>query len=71
MLKQILAHEKELLATLTTIKSLIEEHNIFILKGMQEQLEKLIYRSQLTIDAISTYIQSKPGETDEIDSTTA
>ena len=51
-------NEKELLATLETIKDLINEHNIFPLKGMMDQIDKLIERSNLTIAGLNK-IQSK------------
>ena len=49
MLDDIIKKEEELQATLKTIKDLIEEHNIFPLKGMIEQIDKLINRSKLAV----------------------
>ena len=46
MLKDIINQEEELQATLKTLKDLIEEHNVFPLKGMIEQIDKLIERSE-------------------------
>ena len=58
MFEDIINNEKELLATLETIKDLINEHNIFPLKGMMDQIDKLIERSNLTITGLKK-IQSK------------
>tara|TARA_Y100001938_G_scaffold150561_1_gene242090 strand:+ start:12970 stop:13170 length:201 start_codon:yes stop_codon:yes gene_type:complete len=58
MFEDIINNEKELLATLETIKDLINEHNIFPLKGMMDQIDKLIERSNLTIAGLNK-IQSK------------
>lgn len=49
MIDEIRKQEEELLATLKAIKDLIEEHNIFPLKGMVEQLDKLISRCELVL----------------------
>ena len=49
IVNDIIKQEEELQATLKTIKDLTEEHNIFPLKGMIEQIDKLIDRSKLAI----------------------
>jgi len=49
MLDSIIKQEEELQATLQTIKNLIEEHNIFPLKGMIEQIDKLMENSNLAL----------------------
>ena len=49
MIKNIIKQEEELQNTLKIIKDLIEEHNIFPLKGMIEQLNKLISNSELAL----------------------
>ena len=49
MIDDIIKQEEELQATLKAIKDLTEEHTIFPLKGMIEQLDKLIARSQLAV----------------------
>ena len=49
MIEDIIKQEEELQATLRTIKDLTEEHTIFPLKGMIEQLDKLIARSQIAV----------------------
>ena len=49
MIDDIIKMEEELQATLKTIKHLIEEHNIFPLKGMIEQIDKLINKSKLAV----------------------
>ena len=49
MLDDIIKQEEELYATLSTVKSLIEEHNIFPLKGMIEQIDKLLDRSEYAL----------------------
>ena len=49
MIKHIIKQEEELQNTLKIIKDLIEEHNIFPLKGMIEQLDKLISNSEFAL----------------------
>ena len=64
MLNDIIKQEEELQATLQTIKDLTEEHNIFPLKGMIEQIDRLIERSELVLLSIYKWkSQSKTGET--------
>ena len=55
MLDDIINNEKDLLATLITIRDLIIEHNIFLLQGMIDQLNTLISRSEKAIDVITNY----------------
>ena len=55
MLNEIIANEKDLLATLITIRDLTIEHNIFPLKGMINQLNILISRSEKAIDVMINY----------------
>ena len=55
MLDDIINNEKDLLATLTTIRDLTIEHNIFLLKGMIDQLNTLISRSEKAIDVMINY----------------
>lgn len=55
MLNDIIANEKDLLATLITIRDLTIEHNIFPLKGMIDQLNTLIVRSEKAIDIMTNY----------------
>ena len=55
MLNDIIANEKDLLATLITIRDLTIEHNIFPLKGMIDQLNTLISRSEKAIDIMINY----------------
>ena len=55
MLDDIIANEKDLLATLITIRDLTIEHNIFPLKGMIDQLNTLIARSEKAIDIMNNY----------------
>ena len=55
MLNDIIANEKDLLATLITIRDLTIEHNIFALKGMIDQLNTLIERSEKAIDIMTNY----------------
>ena len=55
MLDDIIANEKDLLATLITIRDLTIEHNIFPLKGMIEQLNNLILRSEKAIDIMTNH----------------
>ena len=65
MLNDIIKQEEELQATLQAIKNLTEEHNIFPLKGMVEQIDKLIENSELALLSLRKWkIQHKPGETD-------
>ena len=49
MINDIIKQEEELHATLSTVKSLIEEHNVFPLKGMIEQIDKLLDRSEYAL----------------------
>ena len=58
MLDDIIANEKDLLATLITIRDLTIEHNIFPLKGMIEQLNNLILRSEKAIDIMTNHNQN-------------
>ena len=55
MLNDIINNERDLLATLITIRDLTIEHNIFPLKGMIDQLNTLISRSEKAIDVITNY----------------
>ena len=55
MLNDIITNEKDLLATLITIRDLTIEHNIFPLKGMIDQLNNLIARSEKAIDVMANY----------------
>ena len=65
MLDDIIKQEEDLQATLQTIKDLTEEHNIFPLKGMIEQIDKLIENSELALLSLRKWkMQHKPGETD-------
>ena len=64
MLDDIIKKEEELQATLQTIKDLTEEHNIFPLKGMIEQIDRLIENSELALLKLRKWkMQHKPGET--------
>ena len=58
MLNDIIANEKDLLATLITIRDLTIEHNIFPLKGMIDQLNNLILRSEKAIDIMTNHNQN-------------
>ena len=49
MIKDIIKQEEDLQATLQAIKDLTEEHNIFPLKGMIEQIDKLIENSETAL----------------------
>ena len=65
MLDDIIKQEEDLRATLQAIKDLTEEHNIFPLKGMIEQIDKLIEKSELALLGLRKWkMQHKPGETD-------
>ena len=55
MLDDIIANERDLLATLITIRDLTIEHKIFPLKGMIDQLNTLISRSEKAIDVMTNY----------------
>ena len=55
MLNDIITKERDLLATLITIRDLTIEHNIFPLKGMIDQLNTLIARSEKAIDVMANY----------------
>ena len=55
MLDDIINNEKDLLATLVTIRNLIVEHHIILLQGMIEQLNILISRSEKAIDVMTNY----------------
>ena len=64
MLNDIIKNEEELQATLQAIKDLIEEHNIFPLKGMIEQIDKLIENSETALLSLRKWnIQNQQGET--------
>ena len=52
MINDIIKNEEELQATLKAIKDLTEEHNIFPLKGMLEQIDKLISYSELVVEEL-------------------
>ena len=65
MINEIIEQEEELLATLKIIKGLIEEHDIFPLKGMIEQIDRLISRSELAVAGLNKWnIINNLGETD-------
>ena len=65
MLDDIIKQEEDLRATLQAIKDLTEEHNIFPLKGMIEQIDKLIENSELALLSLRKWkMQHKPGEAD-------
>ena len=64
MLDDIIKNEEELKVTLQTIRDLIEEHNIFPLKGTIEQIDKLIENSEIALLSLRKWqLQSKKGET--------
>ena len=64
MLDDIIKQEEDLRATLQAIKDLTEEHNIFPLKGMIEQIDKLIENSEIALLSLRKWqLQSKKGET--------
>ena len=64
MLNDIIKNKEELQATLQAIKDLTEEHNIFPLKGMIEQIDKLIENSELALLSLRKWkIQKQSGET--------
>ena len=64
MLDDIIKQEEELQATLQTIKDLTEEHNIFPLKGMVEQIDKLIENSEIALLKLRKWqLQNNSGET--------
>ena len=70
MLNDIIKQEEDLQATLQTIKDLTEEHNIFPLKGMIEQIDKLISKSELAVAGLNKWniinnLGETNGETDE------
>ena len=65
MLDDIIKQEEDLQATLQTIKDLTEEHNIFPLKGMVEQIDKLIENSEIALLKLRKWqLNKKPGEAD-------
>ena len=65
MLDDIIKQEEELQATLQAIKDLTEEHNIFPLKGMIEQIDKLIEHSEFALLKLRKWqLQNKPEEID-------
>ena len=64
MLDDIIKQEEDLQATLKAIKDLTEEHSIFPLKGMIEQIDKLIDNSELALLNLRKWqLQNKSGET--------
>ena len=64
MLNDIIKQEEDLQATLQTIKNLTEEHNIFPLKGMIEQIDKLIENSEIALLKLRKWqLQNNSGET--------
>ena len=64
MLNDIIKNEEELQATLQAIKDLTEEHNIFPLKGMITQIDKLIEHSELALLSLRKWqLQNQQGET--------
>ena len=66
MLDDLIKQEEELQATLQTIRNLTEEHNIFPLKGMIEQIDKLIDRSEDALLSLRQWnLERKSGETNE------
>ena len=70
MINEIIEQEKELQATLKIIKDLTEEHDIFPLKGMIEQIDRLINRSELAVLGLDKWnkinnLGETNGETDE------
>ena len=65
MINEIIEQEEELQATLKIIKDLTEEHDIFPLKGMIEQIDRLINRSELAVAGLNKWnIINNLGETD-------
>mgnify|MGYP005824584511 CR=1 FL=1 len=64
MLDDIIKQEEDLQATLQTIKDLTEEHNIFPLKGMIAQIDKLIENSELALLSLRKWqLKQQSGET--------
>ena len=65
MLDDIIKNEEELQATLQAIRNLTEEHNIFPLKGMIEQIDKLLERSECALLNLHKWkLQKQSGEID-------
>jgi len=62
MLDDILGMEKDLLATLTTIKELIEEHDVFVMKGMIEPLNIHIRRAAHTLNELQLIKEDSSNE---------
>ena len=52
MIDDILHMERDLLATLLTLKNLIIEHDVFIMKGMIEPLDNHIKRAEHTLNEL-------------------
>ena len=65
MINDIIKNEKELQATLKTIKDLTEEHRYFALKGMVPQIDKLIRYSELVVEELYKWNKNNNLERDD------
>tara|TARA_X000001382_G_scaffold75084_1_gene52583 strand:+ start:412 stop:666 length:255 start_codon:yes stop_codon:yes gene_type:complete len=59
MINDVLQSERDLLAMLITLKGLIIDNDIFVMKGMIEPLDKYIEKSQYVINELQLSLDSK------------
>tara|TARA_R110000824_G_scaffold109193_1_gene256665 strand:- start:1799 stop:1987 length:189 start_codon:yes stop_codon:yes gene_type:complete len=62
MINDILHMERDLLATLTTLKQLITEHDVFVMKGMIEPLDNHIKRAKYVINELELSVENNDGK---------
>jgi len=62
MINDILHMERDLLATLTTLKQLIIEHDVFVMKGMIEPLDNHIKRAKYVINELELSVENNDGK---------
>tara|TARA_R110002051_G_C8372038_1_gene443695 strand:+ start:83 stop:271 length:189 start_codon:yes stop_codon:yes gene_type:complete len=58
MINDILNAERDLLAVLTSVKQLIVEHDVFVMKGMIEPLDIHIERAKYVINELELSMEN-------------
>jgi len=62
MIDDVLQSERDMLAMLVTLKGLIIDNDIFVMKGMIEPLDKYIAKSQYVINELQLSLESNNEE---------
>jgi hypothetical protein len=62
MIENILHKERDLLAVLSSVKQLIIENDVFVMKGMIKPLDVHIKRAKYVINELELSMESKYGK---------